>query len=86
MLVSATVGLTAWRGRRAPREVPPGEAVFDFKDGRGQHPAQANRGFSVIDGGKANKPRKTRKTRQQRSGTFMQRMEHRWQHRREQGY
>ena len=83
MLGSATLGLAAWRGHRIPEESPAGpDALFDFDD----HPHR----FEVIDGGRQSRPRKpARPRRQQRApkqGTFMQRMEHRWQHRRDQGY
>lgn len=82
MLGSATLGLAAWRGQRAPEERPHPDAPFDFDD----HPQR----FDVIQGGRASKPRRPRK--QQRApkapkhGTFMQRLEQRWQHRRDQGY
>ena len=84
MLASATVGLAAWRGRHAP--VAPqrtGAEVFDFDD----HPHR----FDVIDGGKAGRPRRMRRQtrqapKQPRPGTFMQRMEQRWERRRHEGY
>jgi fatty acid desaturase len=83
MLAAATIGLTAWRGRHAPREVAPTES-FDFSDGRS---------FEVLNGGRAPKPRRQRRNKAARrparapkpSGTFMQRLEQRWQHRRDQG-
>lgn len=87
MLGSATIGLAAWRGHRVQEERPaPGrDARFDFDD----HPPHR---FEVLDGGRANKakrprrqPRQPRQPRARRSGTFMQRLEQRWQHRREQG-
>jgi Protein of unknown function (DUF3040) len=80
MLASATIGLAAWRGHRAPddRSTRPPDALFDFDD----HPHR----FEVIDGGRADKPRRPRRQpRARRQGTFMQRLEQRWQHRREQG-
>lgn len=65
MLASATVGLTAWRGRSAAAEPQP------FRDS----------GLTVIDGG-----RRFRGGRGgnggRGSGSFMQRMEERWQRRR----
>ena len=80
MLASATIGLAAWRGHRAPddRSARQPDALFDFDD----HPHR----FEVIDGGRADKPRRPRRQpRARRQGTFMQRLEQRWQHRREQG-
>ncbi len=60
MLASATIGLTAWRGRSAatadPREV-------------------GDTGLTVIDGGRRFRGRRG-------SGSFMERMEERWQRRR----
>jgi hypothetical protein len=84
MLGSAMLGIASWRGHRVPEERPgTPDALFDFDD----HPHR----FEVLDGGRANKPRRERRTRQAKSrqpkhGTFMQRMEQRWQHRRDQGY
>lgn len=86
MLASATVGLAAWRGRHAPAPTPRSndEALFDFDD----HPHP----FDVIDGGKAHKPRKrsraprVKRQRAPKQGTFMQRMEQRWERRRHEGY
>lgn len=81
MLASATIGLAAWRGHRAPEErpaAPASDALFDFDD----HPHR----FQVLDGGHASKPKRPRRQpRAQRHGTFMQRLEQRWQHRRDQG-
>ena len=80
MLGSATVGLAAWRGHRVSDERPtePADALFDFDD----HPHR----FEVLDGGRANKPRRPRRQpRARRQGTFMQRLEQRWQQRRDQG-
>jgi hypothetical protein len=80
MLGSATVGLAAWRGHRVSDERPtePADALFDFDD----HPHR----FEVLDGGRAGKPRRPRRQpRARRQGTFMQRLEQRWQHRRDQG-
>ena len=90
---SATIGLAAWRGRHAPAAQPQrsGEdQLFDFDD----HPHR----FDVIDGGRTERPRKLRRHRRQQAraaspgdkapkqGTFMQRMEQRWERRRNQGY
>ncbi|MET0838804.1 MAG: DUF3040 domain-containing protein [Marmoricola sp.] len=90
MVGSATIALASWRGRHATTAQPPNgeDQLFDFDD----HPHR----FDVIDGGRADRPsRKTRRptTRRPRSqgkapkqGTFMQRMEQRWERRRQQGY
>ncbi len=93
MLGSATIGLAAWRGRHAPAAQPQRseDKLFDFDD----HPHR----FEVIEGGRP-RPRKLRKPSGRRpgrrpgrgagkpakQGTFMQRMEQRWEHRRQQGY
>ena len=83
MLVSAMVGLAAWRGQRAGDEHAPSspEALFDFDD----HPHR----FEVLDGGRADRPKRQRRQPRQprapRQGTFMQRLERRWQRRREHG-
>jgi hypothetical protein len=86
MLGSATIGLAAWRGRHAAPAQPQRseDQLFDFDD----HPHR----FDVIDGGRA-RARRTRKpaapkmsrraTRSQ--GTFMQRLEQRWERRRHEG-
>lgn len=91
MVASATVGLAAWRGRHAPTPQPPrsGEdQLFDFDD--------QPRRFDVIEGGRSGKSRKPRRQgprlprrsagRAPKQGTFMQRMEQRWENRRQQGY
>ena len=90
MLASATIGLAAWRGRHAPAQQPQRseDQLFDFDD----HPHR----FDVIDGGRADRPRKARRTpgrarrpraaKAPKQGTFMQRMEQRWERRRHQGY
>ena len=72
MLGSATVALTALRGQQSVSAEPRGAAA---------HPS---RGFTVIDGGRSNRVRRTRRSRQP-SGSFMERMEERWRRRREQG-
>jgi hypothetical protein len=94
MVGSATLGLASWRGRHAapPQQQPSNEdQLFDFDD----HPHR----FDVIEGGRTQRSRKLRRpggprpARRPRSsgkapkqGTFMQRMEQRWERRREQGY
>lgn len=80
MLGSATLGLAAWRGHRVaddPRPSAPGDALFDFED----HPHR----FEVIEGGRTKARRPRRQPRARRHGTFMQRLEQRWQQRRDQG-
>jgi hypothetical protein len=87
MLASATLGLTAWRGRHAPRERPvdpfehPGthpEVHPDVHEPRGRH----HHRFRVVEGG-----RRGGKSRRPRSaGGFMHRIEERWQRRRDQGF
>ena len=80
MLASATIGLASWRGHRVNEDAPAersGDDMFDFDD----HPHR----FEVIEGGRAHKPKRPRQPRVRRHGTFMQRLEQRWQHRRDQG-
>ncbi|KQY63980.1 MULTISPECIES: DUF3040 domain-containing protein [unclassified Nocardioides] len=69
MLVSATYGLTTLRGRAAPAS---GEG--DVKETR--------HGFGVVDGGRVHRP-KARRGRS--SAPFMERLEERWRHRRDNG-
>lgn len=83
MLTSAMVGLAAWRGQQAPEEAPStADALFDFDD----HPHR----FQSITGGKASKPKRQPRPRRSpkaaTSGTFMQRIEQRWQRRRDRGF
>jgi hypothetical protein len=91
MLASATVGLAAWRGRHAPpaQQQRSEDQLFDFDD----HP----RRFDVIEGGRSARPRRLRRSggkparksgasKPAKQGTFMQRMEQRWERRRQQGY
>lgn len=80
MLASATIGLASWRGHRVndePSAQQTSDELFDFDD----HPHR----FEVIEGGRAHKPKRQRQPRVRRQGTFMQRLEQRWQHRRDQG-
>ena len=79
MLASATLGLSAWRGRQAASEKSPTEGRFEAPDS----PA----GLSVIQGGRSG--RKARRTGGGRPKgasrqSFMQRLEERWQRRRDQ--
>ncbi|WP_435747858.1 DUF3040 domain-containing protein [Nocardioides sp. SYSU DS0663] len=70
MLGSATVALTALRGRAAAASDP-------------QQAAHPSRGFTVIEGGrKRGRGRSPRGVRP--SGSFMERVEERWRRRREQ--
>ena len=92
MVGSATLGLASWRGRKASTAQPQRseDQLFDFDD----HPHR----FDVIDGGRADRPRKLRRSgggkqprrprvaKAPKQGTFMQRMEQRWERRRHQGY
>lgn len=73
MLGSATVALGSIRGQQAAGADP---RTTD-------HPS----GFSVIDGGRQGRTRKTRTrgSSSASSGSFMERMEERWRRRREQG-
>lgn len=71
MLASATYGLATWRGQSQSQAEAP-EAAQETK----------HEGLSVIDGGRAG--RKPRKQKQSQSGSFMERMEQRWRHRRDQ--
>jgi hypothetical protein len=90
MVASATIGLASWRGRHAPAAQPPRseDQLFDFDD----HPHR----FDVIEGGRSSRPRRLRRAsggkpvrrpgKAPKQGTFMQRMEQRWERRRNQGY
>lgn len=76
MLASATVGLSAWHNRQASTEQENREAAGDSADG-------AAPGLSLIQGGRKAKPAKSRPAKRPGgSGSFMQRMEERWQRRR----
>lgn len=80
MLGAAMVGLAAWRGHKIPEDRGSStDALFDFDD----HPHR----FEVLPGGRAAKPKRARKvSKAKKQGSFMQRMEHRWQQRRDQGF
>jgi hypothetical protein len=71
MLTSAYVALTAIKGQQAAASGSPEQRPSS------QHPS---RGFTVIDGGRGSR---TRRTRRVSSGSFMERMEERWRRRRE---
>ena len=74
MLGSATVALSAIRGQQhASAPIDPRTAA---------HPS---RGFTVIDGGRSNRFRRSRRSKSVSSGSFMDKMEERWRRRREQG-
>jgi hypothetical protein len=68
MLASATIAVTALRGQQGGSSADPRNA------GHQTH------GFTVIDGGRSGKIRRPRRSQ---SGSFMERMEHRWRRRRE---
>lgn len=71
MLGSAVIGLNAIRGQQAAAAADAAHAS--------SHPAH---GFTVIEGGR--RPRRGRAPRASRSsGSFLERMEQRWRHRRE---
>lgn len=78
MLASAVIGLTAWRGRHAQpqrtREHTPSDDIF-------------NEPFRVVEGGKRDRhrPRRPKQGHGHGHGSFMQRMEQRWQQRRDRG-
>ncbi|GAA5151207.1 hypothetical protein GCM10023340_29710 [Nocardioides marinquilinus] len=73
MLGSATIALSALRGRQAAGAEPTGGTP---------HPS----GLTSIDGGRrTRRPRAGRTSRPRSSGSFMERMEERWRRRREQG-
>ncbi|MEV7428820.1 MULTISPECIES: DUF3040 domain-containing protein [unclassified Nocardioides] len=74
MLGSATVALTAMRGQAAAAAAAPTDP---------RQAAHPSRGFTVIDGGRKGRSGRTRRSRRT-SGSFMERMEQRWRHRREQ--
>ncbi len=82
MLASATVGLGAWRGRKASSEHEAGNRQFEAPDS----PA----GLSLIDGGRnARKPRRggSSSPNPRPKQGLMQRLEARWHRRRDQnGY
>ncbi|MEP6816045.1 MAG: DUF3040 domain-containing protein [Marmoricola sp.] len=77
MLASATVGLGAWRGRQATSEQDGSRGQFKAPDS----PA----GLSLIHGGRpARKPRRGSGGGRKPKQGFMQRLEQRWQRRRDQ--
>lgn len=82
MLSSAMVGLAAWRGQQAPEEpATTADALFDFDDNP--------RRLHAIDGGRSSKPKRQQRPRRPKQGThgsFMQRVEQRWQRRRDRGF
>ncbi|MGI9155565.1 MAG: DUF3040 domain-containing protein [Marmoricola sp.] len=80
MLASATVGLSAWRGRQATSEHESANAEFQAPDS----PA----GLSLINGGRnARKPRRGGSPARKPKQGLMQRLEERWHRRRDQnGY
>lgn len=85
MLGSAIVGLTAWRGRHAPAR--PQHDLGDLDQEFSDHDPRFQERFRLVEGGKPGKPRgrQPRSRQPKSSGTFMQRMEQRWQQRRGRG-
>ncbi|MDQ6641716.1 MAG: DUF3040 domain-containing protein [Actinomycetota bacterium] len=77
MLASATVGLSAWRGRQASSEKEGSRGQFEAPDS----PA----GLSLIHGGRpTRKPRRGPVGGRKPKQKFMQRLEERWHRRRDQ--
>lgn len=76
MLASAVIGLTAWRGRSAQPQHAPEHSPSDDIFGEP---------FRVVEGGKRDRPRARAPKQPRPQGTFMQRMEQRWQQRRDRG-
>jgi hypothetical protein len=97
MLGSATLGLAAWRGRHAPTQPtrPPEEQLFDFDDhphrfdviDGGRTKRRPRRSSPKLSRRTLRMPRGQRPTgpRPTTQGTFMQRMEQRWERRRNEG-
>ncbi len=90
MVASATLGLAAWKGRHAAANGgQPGSPDAPPTLGLDDPPHR----FSVVEGGRSDKrrsrpakgPRRTRGG-SGTQGTFMQRMEQRWERRRQQGF
>ena len=71
MLGSATLGLNA------VRQGGPAEQAAPRQTSRG--------GFSVVDGGRSSRPRRSPRGPRGSSGSFMERVEERWRRRRESG-
>lgn len=94
MLGSATIGLTAWHARHAPqRQAPPPpshengeEPRFGVIDGgrSSRRDSRARRSQGRHNTGQNTGQNTGRKN--SRNGSFMQRMEHRWERRRQQGF
>ncbi|WP_030486030.1 DUF3040 domain-containing protein [Nocardioides aequoreus] len=93
MVASATLGLAAWKGRHATAGAgQPGSPDAPPTLGLDDPPHR----FSVVEGGRSDKrrsrpakgPRRPRGARGSSGthGTFMQRMEQRWERRRQQGF
>lgn len=70
MLGSATVAVAALRGKPTPTPHLPGH-----------HPSQG--GFTVIDGGRSGRAGRSGRSERRSHGSFMDRMERRWQRRRD---
>ena len=79
MLGSAMIGLTAWQGHHGTAAPSENDALFDFDD--------SPHNFRLVEGGRSARSHgsRPRRQRKQHQGTFMQRLEQRWQRRRDQG-
>lgn len=92
MVAATTLGLAAWRGRHAQQSQVPDDP--SGATGAAVSLDDPPHRFGVVQGGRADKPRRQRQARQPRArrpkggsqGTFLQRMEQRWERRRNQGY
>lgn len=92
MLASATLGLHTWRGRHVIAAPLSGQ-----EESMGQHPSSGStahdgaegatsRSFRLVDGGRRDSRRSARRSGSgTKHGTFMQRVESRWQERRRRG-
>ncbi|HEX7738229.1 MAG TPA: DUF3040 domain-containing protein [Marmoricola sp.] len=89
MVASATFGLSAWRGRHAFTAPGTGHVLAPDSDAADMHPSRGGttRRFTVVDGGRrgrrGGRPGPRRQARSH--GSFMQRMEQRWERRRHEG-
>jgi hypothetical protein len=88
MLASATLGLATWRGRHVPAAAQQRPSDHDAAFGLDDNPQR----FDVIEGGKTRRSKRSGRSRHAprskapKHGTFMQRMEERWERRRHQGF
>lgn len=86
MVASATFGLSAWRGRQVLTAGAghPGLLTDGHPAGQGREPREAG-AFTVIEGGRSGRRRSRHTPRERGRGSFMQRMEQRWERRRNEG-